>query len=213
MKSTHILVFDFETTSIDPYTCQPVQLAAAVIDFQNLRIQENYFSTFIKPEDFSIIDQGNIEFHAKARSITKNQVLENWQKAPDLKVVWSDFTKYVQQFGRGWSAPLAAGHNIVNFDCIIAKRMMNRFKSGEIFHPLHFIDTMNLSFLWLHGKSEVEKYNMDYLREYFGMSQASKDNAHDALSDVKDTAELLIRYLKLTRNMASKVTFRGAFNQ
>ena len=30
---------------------------------------------------------------------------------------------------------------------------------------------------------------MDYMREYFGMSQASKDNAHDALQDVKDAVD------------------------
>ena len=46
------------------------------------------------------------------------------------------------------------------------------------------------------------------MRDYFGMS---KDNAHDALGDVLDCAEILIRFLRLHRNMASKIKFRDSF--
>jgi hypothetical protein len=49
---------------------------------------------------------------------------------------------------------------------------------------------------------------MDNLRDYLGIS---KDGAHDALKDVKDSAEILIRFLKLYRNMANKVKFKDSF--
>jgi hypothetical protein len=39
----------------------------------------------------------------------------------------------------------------------------------------------------------------------------SKDGAHDAIKDVKDTAEILIRFMKLHRNLSEKIKFRGSF--
>ena len=46
------------------------------------------------------------------------------------------------------------------------------------------------------------------MRDYFGLP---KDNAHDALQDVKDTANILIKFLKMQRNMSKKITFEKAF--
>ena len=40
----------------------------------------------------------------------------------------------------------------------------------------------------------------------------SKENAHDALKDVQDTAEILIRFMKLFRSLSPKIKFRNAFN-
>ena len=49
---------------------------------------------------------------------------------------------------------------------------------------------------------------MDYLRDYFGMD---KENAHDALQDVKDTANLLIKFMRLQRSLLKKVKFEKSF--
>ena len=49
---------------------------------------------------------------------------------------------------------------------------------------------------------------MDYLRDYFGIS---KENAHDALQDVKDTANILTKFLLLQRNLSKKIRFEKAF--
>ena len=38
-----------------------------------------------------------------------------------------------------------------------------------------------------------------------------KDGAHDAIKDVKDTAAILTRFMRLHRNLAKKITFKGAF--
>ena len=49
---------------------------------------------------------------------------------------------------------------------------------------------------------------MDTLREYFGIDSS---NSHDALKDVKDTAEILIRFLKLHRKLFAKIQFKDSF--
>ena len=65
-------------------------------------------------------------------------------------------------------------------------------------------------YCWFENHAEVNKYNMDYLRDYFGMPS---ENSHDALQDVKDTANILIRFLKLQRSMIenNKIQFKNAF--
>ena len=55
---------------------------------------------------------------------------------------------------------------------------------------------------------DLKSYSMDSLRDYFGIS---KDGAHDAIKDVKDTAEIMIRFMKLHRNLASKIKFKNSF--
>ena len=49
---------------------------------------------------------------------------------------------------------------------------------------------------------------MDSMRDLLGVP---KDNAHDALQDVKDTANLLIAFMKLYRKMSPKIKFEQAF--
>jgi DNA polymerase III epsilon subunit-like protein len=67
---------------------------------------------------------------------------------------------------------------------------------------------MNLVFYWFEGNNELKNYTLDSLRDYLGID---KTGSHDALKDVKDTAQILIRFLKLHRNIANKVKFKSSF--
>ena len=49
---------------------------------------------------------------------------------------------------------------------------------------------------------------MDSMRDLLGMD---KTNAHDALQDVKDTANLLIAFMKMHRKFAPNVNFEKAY--
>jgi hypothetical protein len=46
------------------------------------------------------------------------------------------------------------------------------------------------------------------MRDYLGLS---KDNAHDAIKDVKDCADILIRFLRLHKDLSKKIKFKDAF--
>ena len=104
--------------------------------------------------------------------------------------------------------------NIHRFDLKIIDRLSQKYgdtnKEGNnnIFFQRDVLDIMNLVFYWFEQNSDLKSYSMDNLRDYLGIS---KDGAHDALKDVKDSAEILIRFLKLYRNMANKVKFKDSF--
>ena len=49
---------------------------------------------------------------------------------------------------------------------------------------------------------------LDVFRDFFGMEAAQ---AHEALSDTIDEAELLVKFMKFHRRQASIGKFKGAF--
>ena len=113
-----------------------------------------------------------------------------------------------------FSAPIAAGYNIFRFDLKIVDRYTKKFgyvtKDNEcdLFYPRDTLDIMNLAYYWLENNSDIKSISLDNLRSYLGIS---KDGAHDALKDVKDCAEILIRFFKLHRRLAPQIKFEGSF--
>ena len=67
---------------------------------------------------------------------------------------------------------------------------------------------MNLIFYWFEGIDKIKSYSLDSIRDYLGID---KSGAHDALKDVHDCANILIRFLKLHRNLSPKVNFEQSF--
>jgi len=229
--SNNICVFDFETDGSDPSICSPVQLSAVIVDTQRLEIiKDSEFNVYLKPErienekDCTIniySDSDILDWHGKIRNISKEQVFESWQKYPDQKLGWKLFTSYLENYHTNikkkksqFSAPIACGYNIIRFDMKIVNRLsekygnLNKENNTNIFHPRDQIDLMAVTWLWFESLPEIKSLALDNLRDYLGID---KTNAHDAIKDVKDCANMLIRFLRLHRNLTSKIKFRNSF--
>lgn len=216
-----------ETDGAKPEQCSPVQIAAIIVDPNRLEIiPDSEFNISLKPsaleedENYDYSDSDVLDFHSKVQGCSKEDVLDKWKEYPKQEHGWKSFVSYLDMYHTRserkscFTAPIAAGYNINRFDLKIIERLSVKYKNlnkegkTNLFYPRDVIDVMNLIFYWFEGNSELKNYTMDHLREYFGIN---KDNAHDALKDVKDTAELLIRFLKLHRNISKKVNFRNSF--
>jgi hypothetical protein len=86
---------------------------------------------------------------------------------------------------------------------------------GEaLFHPFNNIDVMKEVFSWIYeNDKKVTSISMDTMREYLGMPA---DKAHDAEYDVLQGAEMLVRFLKLKRNIMKSsigVKFKGTCSE
>ena len=215
-----IIVFDFETGGVNPQTCQPTQIAAIAIHARKLQVQPGgIFNSEIRPivDDEKAIAAGVAPLEEKALEITRKN-REDLSKAPPPKVVWQKFAEFCNQFnfkGTSFTAPIAAGYNIIGYDLPIVQRMCEQYgpidkkkNVQKIFNPIFTIDLMHIIYCWFENNQDVKGYNMDYMRDYFGLS---KDNNHDALQDVKDTANLLIKFLRLQRSLLKKVKFENTF--
>jgi DNA polymerase III epsilon subunit-like protein len=114
-----------------------------------------------------------------------------------------------------FSAPIAAGYNINRFDLQITERLsqkynnLNKEKRSDIFYPRDVLDIMNLVFYWFERNADLKSYTLDSVRDYLGIS---KDGAHDALKDVRDSAQILIRFMKLHRSLSDKIKFKDSFS-
>ncbi len=209
-----IVVLDYETGSSDPRTTEPIQLAACVINPHNLEIDyETSFCSLMKPRNFDAL-------HPEALKVN-GKTVEMLEAAPSRDIVWADFVKWVKQLnpkGSFWSAPIMAGYNIINFDWIIHERLCVEFgnldKSGlqNLFSNLIKYDFMYTMWNWFEGTNDLEKYKLDVVRDYFGMS---KDGAHDAMVDVEQTAQLISRFLKFQRGLYNvhKGKLKGSFSK
>lgn len=222
-----ICVFDLETDGINPDVCSPVQIAAVMVDPLKLEvIPDSEFNTNLRPlaiqdnPKYDYSDSDVLDFHAKVRGSSKEEVLKGWHDYQKQDQGWKMFVSYLDMYHTRsekkscFSAPIAAGYNINRFDLRIIERLSVKYNNtnkegrSSIFYPRDVIDVMNVIFYWFENSNELKNYTLDNLRDYLGID---KEGAHDALKDVKDTAQILIRFLKLHRTVSAKVKFRGSF--
>lgn len=218
MANRDYIIFDFETGSRNPHKTQPTQIAALAIDGRNLSVK-GQFNSEIKPilEDELAIAAGFDPLEDEALKIT-GKTRAGLSEAPSLKSVWSKFTKFVDQYnwkGDSFYAPIPVGFNIIGFDLIIINRLCKEFGPWDkekghqkLFSKVYKVDIMDNIFLWTEGDPSVKSISMDSLRQRMGLS---KENAHDALQDVKDEANIFIKLLKTHRSVYQNITFENAF--
>lgn len=223
-----ICVFDFETDGINTDECSAVQIAAVIVDPYNLSIvKDSEFNIMVKPEkleidkDYKYSDSDILEFHAKVRETTPEKILESWHNAMSQQQAWSMFSQYLEIYHLSnrskksmFSAPVASGYNILRFDMKIVERFSRKFgyvnneNGSSLFYPRDTLDMMNLLFYWFESNNDIKNLSLDNIRDYMGISKAG---AHDALKDVKDCAELVVRFLRLHRNLSKKIKFKNSF--
>lgn len=218
MANRDFVVFDFETGSRNPHRTQPTQIAAIALDGRDLSVKGT-FNSEIRPllDDEEAIAAGLDPIEDGALKVT-GKTREKLAEAPLLKSVWTKFTKFVDQYnwkGEPFFNPIPVGYNIVGFDLIIVNRLCKEFgpwdktkDNAKLFSKVYKVDLMDNVFMWTEGDPSVKSISMDSLREKMGLSS---ENAHDALQDVKDTANIFIKLLKTHRAVYQNIEFEKAF--
>lgn len=218
MANRDYILFDFETGSRNPHKTQPTQIAAIALDGRNFKLKGT-FNSEIKPiiDEEEAIAAGLDPLQDEALKITgKNR--EALAEAPSLKSVWSKFTKFVSQYnwnGDAFFNPIPVGFNIIGFDMIIINRLCKEFgpwdkerEQQKLFSKIYKFDIMDNIFAWTESDPSVKSISMDALRDRMGLS---KENAHDALQDVKDSANIFIKLMKTHRAVYQNMNFDKAF--
>ena len=222
MNNRWIIVFDWETDGPDPTTCNPVELAAVPIDPRTLDIKvDKAFNATIKPpgitkeEYFTDEKQKTIEWHAKQRGVTSEDIIKTWKSGKSEKIVWKNFCEYCKKFeieksrDNWYPEPIAAGYNIIGFDLPICQRLAKKHKTKMPFAKVTKIDIMDMLFFWLENLDEPQNMRLDTMRDWFGIKA---EQAHEAFSDTVDSAKLLTQFMKFHRRQSSVAKFKGAMS-
>jgi DNA polymerase III epsilon subunit-like protein len=83
----------------------------------------------------------------------------------------------------------------------------NERQEETLFYPIGDLDLQDVLWFWFENNPEIKSLGMDAMREYFGIPT---EGSHQADKDSKDVAILLMKFLKLHRNYAPDVNFKGA---
>lgn len=202
MNKQNIVVFDFETGSVDTRTCEVIEIACAAYDPRKLEIiPGSEFVSLVRPLDFNNIQDEALRVNHKTK--------EELCVAPELSVVWPRFCDHIHKYNANgkspFTAPIPAGYNTRNFDMPIFNRICQKFgycsKNGvqNVFHTMNHFDLRDIVIMFFENSEALPNYKFDTLRPYFGLEGG--DNAHTAMFDVIQTGELLTRYLKLIRTL------------
>jgi DNA polymerase III epsilon subunit-like protein len=213
-----IIVFDFETGGRNPKSCQPTQIAAMALDGRNFK-PKGTFNSMMRPiiDDEKAIKAGVDPIEEGALRVT-GQTREQLAKAPLPKGVWKKFCTFVNKYnwkGTSYFAPIACGYNINGYDMPIVDRLCEQYgpwddkkQKQKLFNPIFNYDVFQDVKLWTEGDPSIKSISLDSIRDIMGLS---KENAHDALQDVRDTANVFIKLQKSRRAVYKNMKFEKAF--
>lgn len=213
INSSYFVVFDFETTGLSPETSEVIQVAGKAYDPRTLDAVPlsagGEFSSMMRVLRPERLDDEGVKKALAVNKKTKEEILA----APEQALVWREFVAWVNKFNpsrKFTAAPIACGKNIRNFDLKFVEVLNGLHcpkKSTMLFSTRTQVDLEDLILLWFENDRELENWKMDTLREYFGMST---DGAHDALQDVIQTGTLIMRFLKMHRELRRRVAKDGS---
>ena len=184
-----IFWFDVETTGLDPKRHDIIQLAY-IVEIDGKIVDENSFK--LQPFDFDTIEKGALEINK-----TTIEDLKSYQKPQIMhQAILSVLDKHVDKYNK-MDKFLPAGYNVkFDMDMFRAFFFKNNHKYFGSYFGYHMLDPVPfLFFLELKGLIKLESHKLVDVCKYFDI----KIDAHDALSDIKATRELiykLMEYLK-----------------
>jgi len=206
MNNKYIICVDTETTGLSIKDNEIIQLSACVIDPRTLEIKDDTFDVYIKPQKPANWSKGAEAVHG----IT----LKSLEDKIHPKVAWESFVSYVNKYnskGTTWTAPIIMGHNVafdLKFLNILCKKYGpwdKKYDRQSLFSFIpEYLDTMILIFHWCYDTGVIKNLKLDSMIELLEME---KRKDHSALDDVKVTAEIFIKFMKLTRRCAANVKF------
>lgn len=201
----NFIIFDLETSGIDPEGgAEIVEIAATSLRWQDYAFHEN--------GDFHLILKPKTPEKASPEAI--KVIGENlWNKALnegiDQKVGLKKFIEYIHSFNymkAVYTLPTMVGYNIIGFDMPFITYYLKQYKliktrddcpwsifSKDVLHQMTD----------LFAKDNLTNRKLDTFCNIMGMSR--KQETHSALEDVKLTAQLFVRYMKMMEVVRSKL--------
>lgn len=230
MNHKYIIVADLETDSTPNAKTgtdevNPTEIAAVAIHPVTLEIKEKEaFKVTVRPDQFDDENyrtkarESTIAWHADTRGVTKQDILDDWDKGISEKIAWKNFISFCNKYKVKkdpakklyYPEPILSGYNINGFDIPIMKRVNEKHKGTWPFSKMPTsLDLLDIIYYWFNDMPEPGDLKLDTLKAYFGLE--SHGQAHEALSDVIDTAKILVKFLKFARKQASYDKFHNSF--
>ena len=203
-NNKNFIVFDIETSGLNPKNSEIVQIAATALKYSDYtEIENGKFTILIKPQKPN-------EASKEALAVIGDSL---WNAANKdglhPKVAMRKFKEYIDSMNptkKFWTAPILVGFNIINFDIPFIRHHMAEHKLLDLDEDSPWsniqIDMMPLMFS-IFGRDGLKNNKMDTYAELMGLSRATSN--HDASEDVEITKKMFQRYMKFMVKIRPKI--------
>lgn len=208
MNKSWLCVVDCETSSAKPTTTQILSIAGIMLDPFSLEEKSSFYS-LMKPLDWNTVEEEAL----KVNKLTHEEL----DQAPDAKVVFGQFGNWVRQYNKSrtvtstFNAPILSYFNGDNFDLPIISRYCQMFgfwddkrQQQNLFNQIYTLDVLKLMWYIMYANDELTSFKLTSVAEYLGYPKEELEKAHNALEDVKITAEILRRFINLSKYLGEK---------
>ncbi len=161
-----LVVFDLETTGLNPNKHEIIEIGCFVVDPRILRVKKKYEAK-VKPEHIESADPAALEINGFSP--------KKWRKAKSLKQALKEFNSLAPK-------GMLAGWN-VSFDRGFIERAFWQEKMILNF-DYHWIDLMSIAYEKLFFEKKPERIGLTYVCEILGIPHKK---AHTAMGDVEAT--------------------------
>ena len=162
------------------------------------------FEAKMKPEDMTTIEAGALQ--------VTGLTIEQIETFPESSVIFPAFCNWINKHNKKnnvYNAPIPCGYNILGYDMPIIRRYCQKYKVGwddkrqdqKLFSQVYSYDIMLHLWSWFENNKDIENLKLSTILEYMGAPPEDLAGAHDALCDVKNTAKIVVRLLKMQRHM------------
>lgn len=224
MNFNPICVYDYETASRDPDSCQIIQVSGTMIHSRKLEIVDSFTMSICPDWDAEGCDDDTIEWHSKQQGVTKKAFVDKLKESPTIDIAWPTFVSWVDRYNFGkpgksaYKAPISSGYNIDGFDNVITNRYCQKYgptekdrniegkKNARLFNGIHSFDVMKHMWFWFENipvgpKEDLQNLQLTTLARYMGVPESILDSTHDAKTDVFITAQIVLRLFNMERYM------------
>lgn len=180
MRNFNLAFIDFETTGLG-FDSEIIEMAVVTASQTSLEILEEW-SVKIEPKYLDRADQDSLAINGYNAA--------EWADASEIKPALKLFLEKT-------SGKVLVGHNLC-VDWLWLHRSLfengllpsMKFESGKFYYQ--GFDTISLAYSKLRNIPGIEKFSLDELTKYFGISRL---RAHRALDDARATYELFVKLL------------------
>lgn len=162
------------------------------------------FNIKMKPENFDLLEDEALNITGETR--------ERLNEYQETSVMFPTFIKYLEKYNKKdnvYNAPIPMGYNILGYDMPILNRYCKKYKVGwdktrqcqGVLSQVYSYDLLQHMWFWFENINDIPRLKLSTILEYMGASEEKLDGAHDALNDVKNAAEVIIRMFKMQRHM------------
>jgi aspartyl-tRNA synthetase len=97
------------------------------------------------------------------------------------------------------------------FDMKITERLQEMYKVKSLFNTLNKIDFYDHFWFWTENNPDIQARKLSNAGQWMGLPEDMMANAHDAMVDVRITANCILKMLHFTRDIGKKTQFSKAF--